>query len=326
MHWVVPERDYLPPYPVDFNNTWAKLRWATTVVFSTRGMGWSHELKCVRPLQLRAARLSRIRYTFSSILSLVFFVALVDVQTAWRESVLRDWTAEAPTGITHLPWRLQLPLLWSHAAVSFAGIAGAYTAAAIPMVGLGFFDPVDFPGLFGDLRDAYTVRRPWNRVWHQNLRHILISGSNTLLAALRISNHTTAANTIKVFTAFALSGLLHALAAALACRHDTGDFSFFISQAVAIVLEETIMFVGRSILSTGAQSSGKSQERNAESASPESSRQQKATPKWYWRAVGFAWVVVWFTFSVRRYLDKQVRAGLYAPESGHVPLSARWIK
>lgn len=172
MHWVVPERDYLPPYPVDFNNTWAKLRWATTVVFSTRGMGWSHELKCVRPLQLRAARLSRIRYTFSSILSLVFFVALVDVQTAWRESVLRDWTAEAPTGITHLPWRLQLPLLWSHAAVSFAGIAGAYTAAAIPMVGLGFFDPVDFPGLFGDLRDAYTVRRPWNRVWHQNLRHV----------------------------------------------------------------------------------------------------------------------------------------------------------
>ncbi|KAF2155258.1 hypothetical protein K461DRAFT_276452 [Myriangium duriaei CBS 260.36] len=332
MHWVVPESKYLPKNSrADLHNTWEKLRWATALVFSPRGLGWTQEVKCISPQQQRVANLSRGEYLISRTIKLVYYLAIIDVQTAWRNVVFKSWTVENPTGVTDLPWKTQIMVTWSHAIFGFAGISAAYTAIAILCVGLGFSKPVDFPGLFGQWKDAYTVRRLWGEVWHQNLRIIFTSASSTLLSAMRISPRTFASRYIQLFTAFVLSALMHELAAVLSCRADCGELYFFISQAFAIFVEDHVIDFGKTLLgyktsdtNTG-KTAGAANNNSAQNSDNRSSRQMEA-PKWYWRAIGFVWGFVWFSYSIRLYVDREVRQGLYVPQPGQGQLSARWIK
>ncbi|KAF2149883.1 hypothetical protein K461DRAFT_314958 [Myriangium duriaei CBS 260.36] len=318
MLWTVPEIQCVPKESsVDFNDTWAKLCWATVLVFSPRGVNWSHEVKGISALREKVAPSSRSRYVITRVWNLLYYLAIVAAQQRWRDHMFQDWTAENPTGITEYSWIFQVVVTWAHGMAAFAIIAASYTFIAVLFVGLGFSKPKDFPGYFGEWKNAYTIRRFWGRVWHQGLRHIFSSASDTLLKAMNIAPHTFASRYTQLFTAFILSALLHELAAILCCREDCGELFFFIGQAIIIFAEDHIVDLGRYILGhdsmdarTGLKS-GTAMDKPKEPSRYSSPTQSAAQPAWYWRAIGFIWVFAWFSYSLRLYIDKQVRQGFY---------------
>lgn len=152
---------------------------------------------------------------------------------------------------------------------------------------------------------------------------IFTSASDTLLETLCVPRHTFASRYIQLFTAFVLSALLHELAALLSCRADCGELRFFVSQAIAIFVEDQVVDLGEHLL---ARAHFAADEKSDSPVTGGLSLDTKAERQWYWRVLGFFWVFTWFSYSLRLYIDKQVRHGFYVPETGFEPISTRWIK
>jgi len=75
-----------------------------------------------------------------------------------------------------------------------------------------------------------------------------------------------------------------------AVGHDLGDMKFFIIQAIAIMAEDHITLFGRRVL-------GLKENR-------------------FWKLVGFCWVVVWFSYSLRLWYGPQVQEGFWVNRRG----------
>ena len=64
----------------------------------------------------------------------------------------------------------QLALSWLPVIHIFSELTYLYGLGALVCVGLQIHNPSDWPELFGDLSEAYTVGQAWSRTWHQTLR------------------------------------------------------------------------------------------------------------------------------------------------------------
>ncbi|KMU76043.1 hypothetical protein CISG_05302 [Coccidioides immitis RMSCC 3703] len=66
------------------------------------------------------------------------------------------------------------------AAAAMAMIVQLHAFASAVIVGLGIHDPEEWPLMYGRISDAWSVRRFWGLVWHQQLRRPLVSYSELL--------------------------------------------------------------------------------------------------------------------------------------------------
>ncbi|KAK3629216.1 hypothetical protein LTR56_005092 [Elasticomyces elasticus] len=102
--------------------------------------------------------------------------------------------------------------------------------------------------LYGNIQDAYSLRRFWGSFWHQNLRSGLEGTSNFVVhRILRLPHRGLVQRYAKVFWSFALSGLFHVandLALCIPIR-ETGAMSFFLLQACGFVLEDGVQALWR---------------------------------------------------------------------------------
>lgn len=154
----------------------------------------------------------------------------------------------------------------------------------------------DWPPLFGKLADAWTVRRFWNRFWHQFTRKGLTSFSTGFARALGLKKGTNAYSYVHLYTAFFLSGISHAgsimilpAQVNLTLQDRTGGMIvYFLWQAVAITIEDLVQWVWSTILG------GPSASRN-----------------WVVRLVGYAWVICsfWFSLPLAAAVQHRVRLG-----------------
>ena len=106
-----------------------------------------------------------------------------------------------PTGFNGYLFRSWCLFVWL--VMTYAILKMYYVLASIIAVGLGISVPEDWPDMFGNWSDAYTLRRLWgyvsrillyphmrllttlsSRTWHQNLRRVrLLSSVSPLVAS-----------------------------------------------------------------------------------------------------------------------------------------------
>ncbi|KAF4599921.1 hypothetical protein EYR40_007025 [Pleurotus pulmonarius] len=142
-------------------------------------------------------------------------------------------------------------------------IIRAYNAVSVrPLV---LWMPADFRPLFGEWRDTYTLRRFWGRTWQQTHRRKFKSHSRFITSLLPLSppllqptSRTKSCTisrlidihrTIDLYTAFLISGLMHAAGEYMMLSsspsshtsHFGGSMHFFMLQAVGIHLESLVL-------------------------------------------------------------------------------------
>ncbi|OJT06849.1 hypothetical protein TRAPUB_2288 [Trametes pubescens] len=127
------------------------------------------------------------------------------------------------------------------------------------MTGLFNGNPEDWRPAFGKWSDAYTLRRFWGAT------------GQTLTLAFGFKKGSCASSQTQLYAAFFVSGLIHTACDAMVGKEYIGiRMKFFMANAVAITLEDTVIAAARRI---GIGREG---------------------PARWMKCIGYSWVVVWF--------------------------------
>lgn len=172
---------------------------------------------------------------------------------------------------------------------TFAFLDGTHSALSIIRVSLLRFDrPSDWPPLFGNLSQAYTINRFWGRFWHGLVvRPYLNFGSCLSREIFRLPEKSIADRAIVPFIVFLLSGLSHA-GVAWYLGDECGwtrDIAWFLINYFVVMLEIVATTVWR-LLAT--KYGYKRQRRLFQNSS-------------FARFLGFCWVYLFFFWSVPRW-------------------------
>lgn len=171
------------------------------------------------------------------------------------------------------PFSVRLWYTWVNITLFFLGLELISVVYSIVSVMFGLANPRDCPSAFGYLRDLWSMRQAWSAVWHQLIRRICNAPSVWLAReVLGLKKGSFGSKYVQLFGTFGVSGFLHAVAAMLVNRSldDDGAMRFFLTQAAIIFVEDHVIDFGKRM---GLKDS------------------------WYWRALGFLWVVFSFTWN-----------------------------
>ena len=140
-----------------------------------------------------------------------------------RETTIRSW--------------MVLNFIWS----SWVMFTATHDILAFVHVAIGIDEPEDWPGLYGSIFDAYSVRRFWGKFWH-NLVQRSYSAYGSLLSQkiLRLKPGSFADRTFVNFSVFLISGVVHAcitVQLGFKCGH-WEDLAFFVICYAALLVEE----------------------------------------------------------------------------------------
>lgn len=100
-------------------------------------------------------------------------------------------------------------------------------------------EPADWPPLFGDLREAYTVRRFWGKVWHKLLLRPYVGAGLWASARAPLGRGSAVSKLLVAFIVFFLSGCAHAAAAWQLddCGTWTLDIGWFLANFAVVTFE-----------------------------------------------------------------------------------------
>ncbi|KAI8632625.1 membrane bound O-acyl transferase family-domain-containing protein [Xylariaceae sp. FL1651] len=297
-----PEADL---WPVDdaprVATTWAafsgrKVSWALSTMINLRGVQWSYEVPHLPRRVSEGVREPRAKFLLLQLVDLGWMLLMSDMISRLG---LKLFFTDPATGSIHLNSRF-LTLrssnpLWSIAKAFIFGagpyffINAQYVACSVLAVALGLGAPKDWPPLFGKLSEAWTVRRFWNRFWHQMIRRPLTALSEAAVSHMNIEKGSTTSTYLRLWIAFAISGIMHAGSMVILpspanltlADRTVGIFCFFVWQAVAITLEDLMQWVWK--LS-----------RDRVGGQPVAS---SSPPLWV-TVLGYVWVVASFWFSL----------------------------
>ncbi|BCS27914.1 putative toxin biosynthesis protein (GliH) [Aspergillus puulaauensis] len=146
-----------------------------------------------------------------------------------------------------------LPLLDKHGLVALQLIRDSlmldseYRKASMLFVGLHFSTPDRWPSLFGSVRDLYTVRNFWGRVWHQIFRQIFTRCGDIVAGALGAEKSTLLYKYSKLYVAFLVSGVQHYACALLipSTAYGWGMFWQMPAYAAVVTVEDALKHYGK---------------------------------------------------------------------------------
>jgi hypothetical protein len=185
------------------------------------------------------------RFVLVQLLRASYCFAFLDV----REWLLRhsDWNLAAPFSLSV---GQQILLAWLTAFQSGLGMVMAYYLAAAVAVGIGLYQPRDWPPLFGSfIREGYTIRNVWGRCWHQLLRRVFEFANSGVVRLLHVRKGTSASKYLQLYNGFFISALLHHIGA-LNCPTPIFaryQFYFFMLQPVGITIEDFAICLGKKL-------------------------------------------------------------------------------
>ncbi|KAI0095490.1 membrane bound O-acyl transferase family-domain-containing protein [Daldinia grandis] len=153
---------------------------------------------------------------------------------------------------------------------------------------LRFDDPEDWPPLFGNPAEAWTVRRFWGKFWHRIASPTFyICAKIFSQRVLKLKPGSTIYKAIVAFGIFLLSGLIHAITAWKVGQGEAHrDFLFFCANYLAVGAE---IFVSRLL-------------RNLVHKTKYEALLRDARVRVAGKALGFVWVFAWFFWLVPRWL------------------------
>jgi hypothetical protein len=174
-----------------FKMEWrARLEWAFALFCSPRGIGWEHESRhIIRPLHPSVCA-SRWSFVKTQVIRLVVYAAMLDL-LRWHDRWNPCYAKDGPS-ITAFGWMWRCFSMFSWSIQTYIQIDRLYWVLGSLSVLVGLSTPGEWPYFFGDLWDAYTVRRFWgsvviflfrhvpyltsfdicSRTWHQLLREV----------------------------------------------------------------------------------------------------------------------------------------------------------
>ncbi|KAJ7513074.1 membrane bound O-acyl transferase family-domain-containing protein [Mycena galericulata] len=230
--------------PIEHAPLWRRTRWAASLLFSPRGVGWAHEPTSALPPHpsVDTPRLVFVAQRLARTLGFFILHDACNLHVRWNDMYRPDgpgWTAYGWL------WQFIVVAGWGLSAYS-ALMIGTSLLSAIS-VALGMSAPEEWPSLFGGPSEAWSIRRFWGRAWHQLIRRFVsVHGKYLAHKVLRLSPGGNASAYVQLYTAFLLSAAVHYGAETMALRHPRGGaFAFFMLQAVAITVEDFLFFLLR---------------------------------------------------------------------------------
>ncbi|KAI0634095.1 membrane bound O-acyl transferase family-domain-containing protein [Trametes polyzona] len=234
---------------------------------------------------------TRAQYILHRLRQIIFSLAMLDLLEAFIHTHhhLYDpavYDAHLPAaGVARYLARAGCMAIWL--LMIYSVLKLSYVVVATVSMATFLWEPEDWPEVFGNWSEAYTVRRLWGRAWHQCLRRHFSRWGNFAVNTLRIPRGTFLSSQVQVHVAFALSGLLHCIGD-LAVGNSTESFGssypFFAANGLAITFEDAVVALAKRA----------------------GYREPTRTARW----IGYAWVVVWFTWSERLYQESQYVVGV----------------
>ncbi|KAG2016396.1 toxin biosynthesis protein [Coprinopsis cinerea AmutBmut pab1-1] len=259
-----------------------RLKWGFELLISPRGMGWTH---ASNPSHRSLPKTSKSRCIQQHLLYLVHCLIVYDLaQIVFtlnpafdRKTGQRFWWQ---------PWWVK-PSVLAHTMASYGGMGGVYCVGTILVVAVGLVQPEEWPFMYGSVWEGYTVRRCWSKVWHQNMKRFMMAHTNYLADILHLPHSSPLRRSFKLYLSFAISALIHYCGDYMLIQSwhgATGALIFFFSQAVAITFESAVISAAKSLLGL-----------------------RRAT--WWTRAVGYVWVIAWFSVMLPVWIEPHVRVG-----------------
>ncbi|RPD61545.1 hypothetical protein L227DRAFT_562600 [Lentinus tigrinus ALCF2SS1-6] len=276
------------PSPLASRSFLARLYNSLRVIRNYRLIGWNTQIPSV-PLPFKG---TRTQFLYHRVKQFLWSFVLTDftesyVYPFYHLYVPGSTDPPLPTGFDGLLLRSWNALVWL--AMTYAILKMYYEAASLLAVGLGLSRPEDWPDMFGNWSDAYTIRRLWGRTWHQNLRRHFSYWGKLVVRTLHIKRGTWLSSQTQVYTAFLLSALIHSFGDLMLGRQHFGrSFPFFLANAMAITFEDAVIALGQSLgLGFG-----------------------KEGPTRAVRLLGYAWVIFWVRYSAPMYVDWMFESGV----------------
>ncbi|EAS33311.3 uncharacterized protein CIMG_04335 [Coccidioides immitis RS] len=256
------------------NRGWDRIVWAWNTIWNGRWIGTRWEEECIRRdvkegingvetvngshkkgkgqsigrvgFAMRRFQISVAAYL---VLDLLGWVALPQEIINSTFTVEKQYVFRRMTEISLEELAIRTGSVIGFAAAAMAMIVQLHAFASAVIVGLGIHDPEEWPLMYGRISDAWSVRRFWGLVWHQQLRRPLVSYSELLTyKVLRIPKRNgILARYVRVGFVFALSGILHVVTdhtMGIPVR-ESGAMDFFLTQALGIALEDILFTTHR---------------------------------------------------------------------------------
>ncbi|KAH6906541.1 membrane bound O-acyl transferase family-domain-containing protein [Coprinopsis sp. MPI-PUGE-AT-0042] len=253
-----------------------RLKWGFDLVWSIRGIGWEH-VSSPPPTPAVGHVYPRGRF-------LIHRIGLLVSRLVCRTILFRaiQVAGPIPPFFSQL-WWWRLLMVWACVFELRLRVQMIYDVSALLSVSLNLSNTDEWPEAMGRLDDMYTVRRFWGRTWHQGLRRMFMRHSDYFTALFNFPAGTFR-NYFKLYIAFFISGLFH-YAADYSLRQDWKGTSIesFVLQAVAISAEDIAIALGRCL----GVKEGKGM-----------------------RALGFFWVLIWFSMWIPNYFYPLLTAGM----------------
>ncbi|KAF1984761.1 hypothetical protein K402DRAFT_335851 [Aulographum hederae CBS 113979] len=289
------KKDPKAPVPKTFTS---RLWWALTMMGAQRGVGWSHEVKNVE--EGVPAGYPRWKFVLRHLARAAWFTVVRDLYKIYTANTpYGSWGGSGKVPGSFLdsePFLSQVFLVWIHVFMVYASSCADVSLIYAAGVAVGVFKPEECRPLFGDLRTMTSIRRTWSVTWHQLFRRINTFPSTYLVKTLlQLRPGTFLSRYSQLFLGFAVSGFMHAMAAIYTAGYECGEMRFFLSQALAIMVEDHVIEFGKYLgLGTGK---GRWERR-------------------IWAVVGWVWTVAWFSWSLRDWIGRNVAEGSW--EHGQV--------
>lgn len=144
-----------------------RLKWGSKLIRSTRGVGCidSCAPKAHRLAPAPSSKTTRKAFILSRLGHIAFNILLFDL-AGFVNRLNPHFKRHGPplsSAENALIWRLAM--IFGFAASEHALLVSLHSIISIISVGLGETEPREWPPLFGNLSDAYTVRRFWGYVF-----------------------------------------------------------------------------------------------------------------------------------------------------------------
>ncbi|KAH9840645.1 membrane bound O-acyl transferase family-domain-containing protein [Rhodofomes roseus] len=205
------------------------------IINNPRGVGWSYEVAHLPP------RPSSPKWTFvvHKLACALRWYLFLDLAQTYNRSSLRLLHDSA---VGPQAWLIRPISIIARFSSLVGLLALENSLAAATSVALGMSLPREWPDIYGRWSDAYTVRRFWGRTYHQLLRRLTASCGKACCHALGLRPGTRASSYTQLYIGFAVSGFLHCGGDLMVSPYLFGtSFPFFMSQAVAITLEDAVI-------------------------------------------------------------------------------------
>ncbi|KAF8332346.1 membrane bound O-acyl transferase family-domain-containing protein [Cantharellus anzutake] len=261
-----------------------------SLLVNPRGIGWNCSMPSAVIPETRP--IPRRSFILNELIRIPLLILVLDAkETLQAVHPLLNVVARADDcsvlRLRDQPYPIRCVLIGMWAAAAYAVIMLQWSVLSVLCVGSGLSKPKDWPTFFGPLKGCWTVRRFWGKTWHQLFRFTCVSHGRYVSRKLGFALVSSADIWTTLVVAFIVSAAIHSLGGDyMAASRATISYKFYLSQPIAVALETLV---------------------------------SNATSSWLphvslRKAIGYVWVVFWFSWSTVDMLDGLMCQGMMRRE------------